>query len=78
MSSVKIRAGKKHSVKVVVSSSQKDFISERDREMDARAVEAVKTAVAKARFCKKPVAKYDPETKRAYIEYADGKKNYES
>lgn len=46
--------------------------------MDARAVEAVKTAVAKARFCKKPVAKYDPETKRAYIEYADGKKNYES
>ena len=52
MSSVKIRAGKKHSVKVVGSSSQKDFISERDREMDARAVEAVKTAFAKARFCK--------------------------
>lgn len=77
MSSVKIRAGKKHAVKVVVSSSQKDFISEKDREMDARAVEAVKTAVAKARFCKKPVAKYDLKTKKAYIEYANGDKKYE-
>lgn len=61
---------------VVKDSNQRDYISESDAEMDARAVEAVRAAISKAIFCKKPVAKYDLETKRAYIEYPDGKRKY--
>lgn len=76
MGTVKVRTGKKHSIKVVSSSDQKDFISSRDVEMDARARQAVKSAVARAEFCKKPVAKYDLETKKAYVQYADGVKKY--
>lgn len=68
--------GKKYSVRIVDSSEQQSYISEQDAEMDARAVEAVKTAVSKAKFCKKPVARYDIENKKAYIEYADGVKKY--
>lgn len=76
MSAVKVRSGKKHSIKVIASSEQKSFISSRDIEMDARATEAVKSAVAKAEFCKKPVAKYDVTTKRVYVEYSNGEKKY--
>lgn len=47
-----------------------------DAEMDARAQKAIKVAIDKAKICKKPVAKYDLEAKRAYLEYADGKKKY--
>lgn len=61
---------------VVKDSNQRDYISESDAEMDARAVEAVRAAISKAIFCKKPVAKYDLETKRAYIEYPDGERKY--
>lgn len=63
-------------VKIVSSESQENAISDRDAEMDARAKQAVKSAVAKAEFCKKPVAKYDKLLKKAYIEYADGEKKY--
>lgn len=73
---VKNVAGKKMSIKVVGASEQKKFISDRDSEMDARAEKAVKVAVEKAVFCKKPVAKYDSKTKRAYLEYPDGEKKY--
>lgn len=76
MSEIKLRTGKKHSVKVVTTESQKRFISGRDAEMDARAAQAVKSAIEKAEFCKKPVARYDTIQKRAYIEYADGVKKY--
>lgn len=61
---------------VVKDSNQRAYISENDAEMDARAVEAVRAAVSKAVFCKKPVAKYDVEAKRAYIEYPNGDKKY--
>jgi hypothetical protein len=44
--------------------------------MDARAVEAVKAAINKARVCKKPIAGYDKENKKAYIEYANGDIKY--
>lgn len=37
-----------------------------DNEMDERAVEAVKAAINKAKICKKPIASYDKEKKRAY------------
>ena len=52
------------------------FINEDDAEMDYRATEAVHSALDKARICKKPVAKYDAETKRAYVEYANGERKY--
>ena len=61
----------------VVSSSQKDnYISSNDAEMDARARQAVRAAVEKARFCKNPVAGYDLDTKKAYVEYSNGEKKY--
>jgi hypothetical protein len=44
--------------------------------MDKRAVQAVKSAVNKAKICKKPVAKYDKVAKKAYIQYSDGVKKY--
>ena len=58
-------------IRIVHESERKSFISKNDVEMDARAVEAVKAALDKAKFCKKPIAKYDIETQKAYIEYPD-------
>lgn len=74
-----IRKVGKYSVKVVTDSKslvEEKYISENDAEMDSRAVEAVRTAISKAKFCKKPIAKYDTEKKKAYIEYANGEKKY--
>ena len=65
---------KRHNVKVVSSSNKRKFISDSDAEMDARAVEAVRAAVSKAEVCKKPIAKYDVVTKKAYVEYPDGRR----
>lgn len=76
MSVLKQEREKKLSVKVVHTSKQGNSISARDAEMDARATQAVKAAVAKAQFCKKPIAKYDFVTKRAYVEYANGERRY--
>lgn len=63
-------------VTVVTSDSSSECISENDKEMDARAVAAVKSAIKRANICKKPIAKYDAETKKAYIITASGKKTY--
>ncbi|MCD8018960.1 MAG: hypothetical protein LUF92_05060 [Clostridiales bacterium] len=63
-------------IKVVTSENQSKYISENDAEMDARAKEAVRVAIAKAKFCKKPVAKYDITSHKAYIEYPDGSRRY--
>ena len=41
-----------------------------------RAKEAVKAALEKAKVCKKPIARYDIEAKRAYIEDAEGNRRY--
>ena len=62
-----------HNVKVI-SSNQRNYISDSDAEMDARAKEAVRAAVSKAEVCKKPIAKYDVVTKKAYVEYPDGRR----
>ncbi len=43
----------------------RDFISESDAEMDYRAEEAVKAALHRAKVCKKPVARYDMDTKKS-------------
>lgn len=74
MRTIQVKSGR--TVEIVDFADGKYVISKRDAEMDARAKQAVKSAVAKAEFCKKPVAKYDKIIKKAYIEYADGTKKY--
>ena len=59
-------------INVVSREEESKTLTLSDQEMDARAVEAVKAAINKARVCKKPIAGYDKETKKAYIEYANG------
>ena len=76
MNTTKVINGKKYSIRIISSTEQKSFISGNDAEMDARATEAVKSAVEKAKFCKKPIAGYDIITKRAYVEYANGERKY--
>ena len=61
-------------IRIVHSSERNRFISENDVEMDARAIQAVKAALHKAEFCKKPIAKFDADTRTAYVEYPDGRK----
>lgn len=52
------------------------ILSANDAEMDRRANAAVSAAIDKARICRKPIAGYDMQTKRAYIEYPDGRRDY--
>lgn len=69
----------KFSVNVVTEKDsllKSGFISESDAEMDKRASAAVQSALDRARICKKPIAKYDSATQKAYIEYEDGVKKY--
>lgn len=73
MNTAKVIKAHNRSIKIVPLSEQKNFISENDAEMDARAVQAVKAAILKAEFCKKPVAKFNVKTKTAYVEYPDGR-----
>lgn len=74
MTTVKSKGSK--TIQVILAPSSSEGISYTDAEMDARAVEAVKVAIAKAKFCKKPVAKYDIEKKQAYLEYENGVRKY--
>ena len=74
MDNIRETKDKKWTVKVITSSDHRDSITDSDAEMDARAVQAVKAAVFKAEFCKKPVARYDILTKQAYVEYPDGRR----
>lgn len=53
-----------------------NIISVQDAEMDKRALAAVKSAVAKAKVCNKPIARYDLDTKRVYLEYPNGERKY--
>ncbi|MBO5300091.1 MAG: hypothetical protein J6B51_08485, partial [Clostridia bacterium] len=62
------------SITVVSTDNTKTAISENDAEMDIRAKEAVRSAINRARTCKKPIATYDRKTKKADIETADGVK----
>lgn len=74
MEIVKTKSG--NIIKVVSYEEEKNILTESDREMDERAVEAVKAAINKAKICKKPIAGYDKEKKRAYVEYANGERKY--
>ncbi|MBQ3948299.1 hypothetical protein [Ruminococcus flavefaciens] len=63
-------------VKVIDNTEKQETLSQEDKDMDIRAKEAVKAALEKAKVCKKPIARYDIETKRAYIEDAEGNRRY--
>ena len=63
-------------VKVIDNTGKQETLSQEDKDMDIRAKEAVKAALEKAKVCKKPIARYDIETKRAYIEDAEGNRRY--
>ena len=63
-------------IQVIEKDEADQYLSESDKEMDARACEAVRVAIEKAKFCKKPIARYDEETHRAYLEYPNGERRY--
>ena len=63
-------------IKVISKEEENSTFTVSDIEMDERAVEAVKAAINKANICKKPIAGYDKEKKRAYVEYANGERKY--
>lgn len=71
-----IKLNDNRSVTIVSAESSETAITPNDAEMDARAKEAVKSAINRAKTCKKPIARYDKASKRAYIENADGEKVY--
>lgn len=69
---------RKLSVNVVTEKEsllKRGIISESDVEMDQHANAAVQSAINRAKICKKPIAKYDSATQKAYIEYGDGVKS---
>ncbi len=68
--------GKAITVKVINTEDQTKYISDSDAEMDARASLAIRAAIEKAIVCKKPIAKYDKDSNKAYLEYANGEKKY--
>ena len=70
MTTVNTKSGK--IINVVSREEESKTLTLSDQEMDARAVEAVKAAINKAKVCKKPIAGYDKENKKAYgeIKYA--------
>ena len=63
-------------IKAVMPAEVETVLTPNEIEMDIRAREAVKAAILKAEICKKPVAKYDMESRRAYLQYPDGRKVY--
>ena len=63
-------------VKFVSREEMEQLLTEEEKEMDRRAKEAVRADLEKAKFLGQPIAKYDENLKRAYIEYADGRREY--
>lgn len=63
-------------VTIVTAESSEVAITPTDVEMDLRAKEAVKSAINRAKTCKKPIARYDRVNRKAYIETANGEKIY--
>lgn len=74
MTTISLKDGRK--VNVIPSDEQNMVITKSDIEMDKRITHAVKAAIDRAKVCKRPIARYDEETKRAYVEYPNGEKKY--
>ncbi|MBO7649455.1 MAG: hypothetical protein J6S79_01750 [Lachnospiraceae bacterium] len=51
-------------------------ITDDEAETDKRAKSATRAAIKKAIVCKTPVARFDVEKKKAFLEYADGSRTY--
>ena len=68
--------GRSSPIKVISSARENANILKSDDEMDKRATQAVKSAVEKAKFCKKPIARYDVDSKKVYVEYSNGERKY--
>lgn len=64
------------SVKVFSPENAQSELTEAEVGMDYRAKEAVKAAINRAKVCKKPIARYDAESRKAYLQTADNKKIY--
>ncbi|MBO6298572.1 MAG: hypothetical protein J6N53_06965 [Lachnospiraceae bacterium] len=47
-----------------------------DEELTVRFKEAIRIDNEERRIKGEPIAKYDPETKRAYLEFPDGRRQY--
>lgn len=71
-----IKLDDNRSVTVVPAGSPTVMFSSNDAEMDKRAREAVKSAIHRAKTCKKPIARYDRTSQKAYIETEDGRRIY--
>lgn len=65
--------GKTVDIKVYKSNRAR---TDSDKEMDKRAKSAVKAAVKKAKICNYPIASYDKNNNKPYIEYPDGRREY--
>lgn len=74
---VNVKKVGKYQVKVYkASNGNYIYLNKNDRELDKRALEAVETAIKVAENQNKPVAKYDPELKKAYLLDSNGNKQY--
>lgn len=51
-------------------------LTEKDKEMDRKAEEAVAAAVYKAKVKGKPLARFDKEAVKTFLEYSDGHREY--
>lgn len=60
----------------IVKHNKARTLTKNDKIMDTRAQSAVEDAIKKSNICGKPVAKYDSNQNKAYLEYADGRKEY--
>ena len=70
-----VTTAKGNKMRVVIGSPD-EYLSESDKEMDRRANAAIEAAIKKAIICKNPIAKYDAERKKAYLEYPGGRREY--
>lgn len=55
----------------------KKNITKNDKDQISRFQKAVRLEIARKKALGKPIAKYDPQTGKAYLEYPDGKRCYE-
>ena len=57
---------------LIRKAAEEQILSDHDKQMDIRAKAAVRSVLERAHVCGNAVAKYDKETKTAYLEYPDG------
>lgn len=63
-------------IRVIMPDEVDEYLTEEDIDMDRRVRQGVKAAIERTKACKKPIARYDPVKKKAYMEYPDGTRKY--